>query len=359
MNSKILTFINLLEGYKTAIKSLHWNSNSVSQHEKCDEVAEEIANFQDVVSEVEQSISGNLPFNKLKGTEYHITNIQKFMKDLIANTKKFHKELGNMGDDYIGVRSECETFLTNIQRLSYLIDFTLKESFKQNYKKKINEGFETEDGILNDAIEAINMSDGQIDFYEWADAYMGEDENYLRDVWNQACDETGYSVLKENKMNRNKVTLSESQLSSVINEAINNVMTRFINESIDESNQAEAEIKGGMYNDKELDYTHFAVNKMTNLIVDGWCYAGYDSEDLKADKNYYFNNDLKENGFNPKVYKILSFKGCQKQGIDPNNKQLWSNTGVYALPQEIQMQKQGQNPYAAAQQEHPDWFVKN
>ena len=99
MNSKILTFINLLEGYKTAIKSLHWNSNSVAQHEKCDEVAEEIANFQDVVSEVEQSISGNLPFNKLKGTEYHITNIQKFMKDLIANTKKFHKELGNMGDD--------------------------------------------------------------------------------------------------------------------------------------------------------------------------------------------------------------------------------------------------------------------
>lgn len=125
-----------------------------------------------------------------------------------------------------------------------------------------------------------------------------------------------------------------------------------------ESIETEAEVQGGMYNDKELDYTHFAVNKMTNLIVDGWGYAGYDSEELKQYKNDYFNNDLRDNGFNPKMYKILSFKGCQKQGLDPNNKQIWSNTGVYPLAQEVQMNKQGQNPYEAAQQEHPDWFVE-
>ena len=126
-----------------------------------------------------------------------------------------------------------------------------------------------------------------------------------------------------------------------------------------ESIENEAEVQGGMYNDKELNYTHFAVNKMTNLIVDGWDYSGYDSEELKQYKNDYFNNDLMENGFNPKMYKILSFKGCQKQGLDPNNKQIWSNTGVYPLKQEVQMNKQGQNPYEAAQQEHPDWFVEN
>ena len=126
-----------------------------------------------------------------------------------------------------------------------------------------------------------------------------------------------------------------------------------------ESIENEAEVQGGMYNDKELNYTHFAVNKMTNLIVDGWDYSGYDSEELKQYKNDYFNNDLMENGFNPKMYKILSFKGCQKQGLDPNNTQIWSNTGVYPLKQELQMNKQGQNPYEAAQQEHPDWFVEN
>ena len=82
MNTKILTFVNLLEGYKSAIKNIHWNSSSLEQHKLCDDVAETIADFQDIVSEVEQSISGNLPFNKLKGTEYHITSIQKFIKVL-------------------------------------------------------------------------------------------------------------------------------------------------------------------------------------------------------------------------------------------------------------------------------------
>ena len=302
MNREILTFVNLLEGYKTAIKSLHWNSNSISQHEKCDEIANSIANFQDVVSEVEQSISGNLPFNKLKGTEYKITNIQDFIKDVITNTKDFHKKLGKMGDDYIGLRSECETFLAKMQRLSYLINFTLKESFKRNYKKKINE--------------------------------------------------SSFTDLQENKKS---VTLTESQLSCAINEAINNVVSRFLNEN----GQAESVIKGGVYNDKELDYTHFAVNKVTHLVVDGWSYAGYDSNDLRDNKNEYFDNDLRDNGFNPKMYKILSFKGCQKQGIDPNNKQLWSNTGVYALSKEMQMQRQGQNPFKMAREEHPDWFVEN
>ena len=114
-----------------------------------------------------------------------------------------------------------------------------------------------------------------------------------------------------------------------------------------------------MYNDKELDYTHFAVNMMTNLIVDGLCYAGFDSDELKLCKNKYCNNDLRENGFNPKMYKILSFRECLKRGLNPNNKQIWSNTGVYPISQDVQMNKQGQNPYEAAIQEHPDWFIEN
>ena len=353
MNTKILTFVNLLEGYKSAIKNIHWNSSSLEQHKLCDDVAETIADFQDMVSEVEQSISGNLPFNKLKGTEYHITSIQKFMKDVISNAKKFHKELGGMGDNYIGLRSECETFLAKMQRLSYLVDFTLKESFKRDYKKKINEGFETKDGILNDAIESIISSDGQIEFSEWAGSYPGEDENFLRNVWNKACDESDYDVLKESVIRH--IGLTETQLSGVINEAINNVVQRFL----DENNQSESIVKGGLYGNRELDYTHFAVNKVTHLIVDGWGYAGYDSADLKAHKNEYFSDDLRENGFNPKAYNILSFQACQKKGINPNDKRLWSNTGVYALPEEIQMQKQGKNPFEAASEEHPDWFVEN
>ena len=63
------------------------------------------------------------------------------------------------------------------------------------------------------------------------------------------------------------------------------------------------------YNTK---YTHLAVNKFTNLIVNGWDYADEDPQDLKQFKNDYFIVDLKDYGFNPKVYKIVTTKFAEK-----------------------------------------------
>ena len=199
------------------------------------------------------------------------------------------------------------------------MDLCLKEDFKRSYKNKINE------------------EKNSITLYE---------DGFQRGMKSES------------------VKLTEKELNECIGEAISNVLGKFVGKykgcaKMHESIETEAEVQGGMYSDKELNYTHFAVNKMTGLIVDGWDYSGYDSEELKQYKNDYFNVDLKDNGYNPKMYKILSFKGCQKQGIDPNNKAVWSNTGVYPLSQEVQMNKQGQNPYEAAQQEHPDWFLEN
>ncbi len=127
MKNFVLEFVNRLEGYKTAIKSLHWNSQNMSQHKLCDDIADRIADFQDQVSEVEQSISGNLPFNKLKGTPYTVTNLKTFVNDVISSTNKFYKELNGKGDDYIGMRSDVESFLSDMQRNLYLVNFTIKE----------------------------------------------------------------------------------------------------------------------------------------------------------------------------------------------------------------------------------------
>ena len=60
MKKVILDYINKMEGWKTAIKSLHWDADNLSQHQLCDDIADRIAEFQDQVSEVEQSITGNL-----------------------------------------------------------------------------------------------------------------------------------------------------------------------------------------------------------------------------------------------------------------------------------------------------------
>lgn len=139
MNSKVLSFVNKMEGWKTAIKSLHWDASNMSQHKLCDDIADRLADFQDQVSEVEQSITGKLPLNKLKGTDYEISNLKGFVEDMINDTTSFLKSMGSAGDKYIGMRSDCESFLSDMQRNLYLVDFTMKEDVKRRIIGKINE----------------------------------------------------------------------------------------------------------------------------------------------------------------------------------------------------------------------------
>ena len=298
MNKEVLKYLCVCEGFKTALKSLHWNSKNLSQHKLCDDIADRLADFQDQVGEVEQSITGNLPFNKLKPVEYKIKDLKKFVEDVINETNELYKKVKKMGEKYVGMASDCESFISDMQRNLYLVNFTIKEDFKRGYRNKVK---------------------------------MNENK----------------------KSDNNKIKLSEGELRDVINEAIHNVMSKNINEACDE-----AEVKGGEYHDKELNFTHFAVNKQTNLIVDGWDYSGYDTEDLKDFKADYFYDDLRDNGFNPKAYKILSFKACKRAGMDPNDNINWSNTGVFPLFHELKMRQNGEDFYAVAHESHPDWFVE-
>lgn len=101
------------------------------------------------------------------------------------------------------------------------------------------------------------------------------------------------------------------------------------------------------------NYTHLAVNKFTNLIVNGWDYSDEDPQDLKQFKNDYFITDLRDYGFNPKVYKIVTAKFAEKNGINQ-----WSNTGVFPLEEENEMKQNGQDFFALANEQHPDWFIE-
>lgn len=312
MEKNILKFLCKLEGFNTAIRSLHWNSKNLSQHKLCDDIADRLADFQDQVGEIEQSISGNLPFNKLKPIEYNIKDLKKFVEDVINDTNEFYKKVKKMGEKYVGMSSDCESFLSDMQRNLYLVNFTIKEDFKRNYRNK--------------------------------------------------------KRMDENANISTKIKISESELCNVINEAIHNILEKkpfkdikgVVNANIKGLSEScdEAEVKGGEYENKELNFTHFAVNKTTNLIVDGWDYSGYDTEDLSSDKNGYFYDDLKNNGFNPKAYKILSFKACKRIGLNPNDKSNWSNTGVFSLSSEQKMKQDGDDFYALAYKNHPDWFIE-
>jgi hypothetical protein len=139
MNKTVLAFVNKLEGYKTAIKQLHWDAKNMSQHELCDDIADSIAEFQDTVSEVEQSITGKLKVNSLNPTEYKIKDLKSFVQDVLDETNSFYKKVKDMGDTYVGMASDCESFLSDMQRKLYLVNFTMKEDFKRELRSMLSE----------------------------------------------------------------------------------------------------------------------------------------------------------------------------------------------------------------------------
>ena len=87
-----------------------------------------------------------------------------------------------------------------------------------------------------------------------------------------------------------------------------------------------------------FDLTHYAVNKNTKLIVDGWNYKGIDPKELHMYRRDYFFDDLEERGFDPKEYKILTYNACKANGIDPKDKMnFWSNDGEVSIAEERSM----------------------
>lgn len=137
MSKEIVNFINKLEGFKTAVKNLHWSSSSLSQHKLFDDVADSLADFQDKVSEVYQSIAGRFRLNELKPVSYEISSPQKFLEDVLEATKKFYSSIKDLDDDYAGMRSDCEAYLSDIQRSQYLLDFTLKGDLKARLRESM------------------------------------------------------------------------------------------------------------------------------------------------------------------------------------------------------------------------------
>lgn len=83
-------------------------------------------------------------------------------------------------------------------------------------------------------------------------------------------------------------------------------------------------------------YTHFAVIKTTGKIVNGWDYKGYDQDELRSDKRYYFLNDIKDNQIDPKAVVILTKKYLLAHGKDPYDYANWhkndtDGTDIYTM----------------------------
>lgn len=141
MKTNILNYINKLQGYKTAIKNLHWSSKHMSEHKLLDEIADSVANNQDEIAEMCQGLYGKIKINELKPKRYKITNSKKMLFDLLRDTKSFNSSI--KGRELTGVRSVVEAFIGEINKFVYLMDMCIKEDIKRNFKSSLNESNST------------------------------------------------------------------------------------------------------------------------------------------------------------------------------------------------------------------------
>ena len=81
---------------------------------------------QDEIAEIAQGVLGTIKVNKLKPESY--INSKSTLNDMLKDTKEFYTTID--GDDYIGL-SVVESWIGELNKFVYLMDFCLKEDIKR------------------------------------------------------------------------------------------------------------------------------------------------------------------------------------------------------------------------------------
>lgn len=131
--SFFLDYINFLEGIKTHCKAMHWGIVNIDvkskrgSHIYLDEFLDIISDYQDMIAETSQGILGNyITINNIKGKSIPdgvATNPYELCQWLQNNVIKFYDSL--MLSAYVGIKSETETFIKDIQKYIYLFNLCM------------------------------------------------------------------------------------------------------------------------------------------------------------------------------------------------------------------------------------------
>lgn len=135
MNTEIIKYIEKIEGYKTAIKNLHWAAKNMSEHKLMDEFSDILNEYEDELAEVAQGVYGKIKLNGIKPKYYKIHSSKKCFSDILKDTNNFHNTL--KGDKLKGLRSVVESFLADVDKYIYLLNFCVNEDNTRNRYKRI------------------------------------------------------------------------------------------------------------------------------------------------------------------------------------------------------------------------------
>lgn len=125
-STKFIDFLNRLEGWKTKCKNLHWASHKKNIHTYLDDFLTVLSEYQDGLAEEEMGIYGRMLPNVIVGTSSVATNAKEFIQEVRTATLSFYEGLPQDAI-HAGIRSECETFIHNINKYVCLFSLTDQE----------------------------------------------------------------------------------------------------------------------------------------------------------------------------------------------------------------------------------------
>ena len=117
-----IDFLCRLEGWKTRCKNLHWAAPKKNIHVYLDEFLDVLSGFQDALAEDIMGLLGSrLSPNSINGTSCSSDNAIDFINQVNTATIIFYNKISD-NPNYVGIKSETETFIHNIKKYNYLFN---------------------------------------------------------------------------------------------------------------------------------------------------------------------------------------------------------------------------------------------
>lgn len=115
--------LSKLEGFKTRCKNLHWSAPNNDIHTRLDEFLSEIDSFEYKLAEGAMGILGKIGPNSVNGDICDVNNAFDLTDCVGTTICLFYQSIPNT-PCWKGVASECESFIQEVNRFSYLFSLS-------------------------------------------------------------------------------------------------------------------------------------------------------------------------------------------------------------------------------------------
>lgn len=117
--------LNLLEGYKTRLKNLHWSAANDMIHQRIDQILDITNDFQDSIAEEAMGIHNQFGPAMINGIQCLITDPISLLEDIKSKMNIFYKSICE-NELYCGIESEIELYIHELNKHIYLFRIALK-----------------------------------------------------------------------------------------------------------------------------------------------------------------------------------------------------------------------------------------